>query len=168
MSNPKVEEVDSDSSSEGAPELENVDKSGQVGLSSGMLGLLRTDVYDVVVPASRGRLSLCRRVLVLRLGESSFREEEERREVYEEIQIFNSFQDDTSKQNRAEKKTRKAVAKMGLKPVPGIVRVTVRGWETVGVGRESCDLCLQKFREQNVSAFNHVCISRAGEAKNSG
>lgn len=31
-----------------------------------------------------------------------------------------------AKQNRAEKKSRKAVAKLGLKPVPGIVRVTVK------------------------------------------
>jgi len=33
---------------------------------------------------------------------------------------------DGGKQNRAEKKSRKAVAKLGLKPVPGIVRVTVK------------------------------------------
>merc|ERR1712224_608143 len=30
------------------------------------------------------------------------------------------------KQNRAEKKSRKAVQKLGMKPVPGIVRVTVK------------------------------------------
>merc|ERR1719401_419788 len=30
------------------------------------------------------------------------------------------------KQNRAEKKSRKAVSKLGMKPVPGIVRVTVK------------------------------------------
>merc|ERR1712086_1087573 len=30
------------------------------------------------------------------------------------------------KQNRMEKKSRKAVAKLGMKPVPGIVRVTVK------------------------------------------
>lgn len=36
--------------------------------------------------------------------------------------------DDASKgkQNRSEKKTRKAVAKLGMKPVPGIMRVTVK------------------------------------------
>merc|ERR1719387_1294249 len=34
--------------------------------------------------------------------------------------------DDRSKQNRQEKKSRKAVAKLGMKPVPGIVRVTVK------------------------------------------
>merc|ERR1712087_986925 len=34
--------------------------------------------------------------------------------------------DERSKQNRAEKKSRKAVAKLGMKPVPGIVRVTVK------------------------------------------
>eukprot|EP00927_Polykrikos_kofoidii_P076307 TRINITY_DN731_c0_g1_i11.p1 TRINITY_DN731_c0_g1~~TRINITY_DN731_c0_g1_i11.p1 ORF type:complete len:201 (+),score=56.68 TRINITY_DN731_c0_g1_i11:75-677(+) len=34
--------------------------------------------------------------------------------------------DERSKQNRAEKKSRKAVQKLGLKPVPGIVRVTVK------------------------------------------
>merc|ERR1719229_811689 len=31
-----------------------------------------------------------------------------------------------SKQNRAEKKSRKAVSKLGMKPIPGIVRVTVK------------------------------------------
>jgi nascent polypeptide-associated complex subunit alpha len=31
-----------------------------------------------------------------------------------------------AKQNRAEKKSRKAVAKLGMKPVPGVVRVTVK------------------------------------------
>merc|ERR1712083_73565 len=30
------------------------------------------------------------------------------------------------KQNRSEKKSRKAVAKLGMKPLPGIVRVTVK------------------------------------------
>mmetsp|Transcript_14660 Transcript_14660/g.15920 ORF Transcript_14660/g.15920 Transcript_14660/m.15920 type:complete len:82 (+) Transcript_14660:83-328(+) len=30
------------------------------------------------------------------------------------------------KQNRAEKKSRKAVQKLGMKPVPGITRVTVK------------------------------------------
>merc|ERR1712185_894816 len=30
------------------------------------------------------------------------------------------------KQNRSEKKSRKAVQKLGMKPVPGIVRVTVK------------------------------------------
>merc|ERR1712226_1072039 len=34
--------------------------------------------------------------------------------------------DSTGKQNRSEKKSRKAVAKLGMKPVPGIVRVTVK------------------------------------------
>mmetsp|Transcript_44139 Transcript_44139/g.104462 ORF Transcript_44139/g.104462 Transcript_44139/m.104462 type:complete len:190 (+) Transcript_44139:82-651(+) len=34
--------------------------------------------------------------------------------------------DEKSKQNRSEKKSRKAIQKLGLKPVPGIVRVTVK------------------------------------------
>merc|ERR1719222_632367 len=34
--------------------------------------------------------------------------------------------DRATKQNRSEKKSRKAVAKLGMKPVPGIVRVTVK------------------------------------------
>merc|ERR1712007_353422 len=34
--------------------------------------------------------------------------------------------DDNAKQNRSEKKSRKAVQKLGMKPVPGIVRVTVK------------------------------------------
>eukprot|EP00929_Paragymnodinium_shiwhaense_P041183 TRINITY_DN213_c0_g2_i1.p1 TRINITY_DN213_c0_g2~~TRINITY_DN213_c0_g2_i1.p1 ORF type:complete len:214 (-),score=109.47 TRINITY_DN213_c0_g2_i1:126-767(-) len=34
--------------------------------------------------------------------------------------------DERSKQNRAEKKSRKAIAKLGMKPVPGITRVTVK------------------------------------------
>merc|ERR1712226_547071 len=37
-----------------------------------------------------------------------------------------SKNDAASKQNRAEKKSRKAVAKLGMKPLPGIVRVTVK------------------------------------------
>merc|ERR1719231_2251311 len=31
-----------------------------------------------------------------------------------------------SKQNRSEKKSRKAVQKLGMKPVPGIIRVTIK------------------------------------------
>merc|ERR1719407_278766 len=34
--------------------------------------------------------------------------------------------DGSGKQNRSEKKSRKAVQKLGMKPVPGIVRVTVK------------------------------------------
>merc|ERR1712241_73327 len=34
--------------------------------------------------------------------------------------------EEKSKQNRSEKKSRKAVQKLGMKPVPGIVRVTVK------------------------------------------
>merc|ERR1711907_819499 len=34
--------------------------------------------------------------------------------------------DGGGKQNRSEKKSRKAVSKLGMKPVPGIVRVTVK------------------------------------------
>ncbi|CAJ1401833.1 unnamed protein product [Effrenium voratum] len=34
--------------------------------------------------------------------------------------------DDKHKQNRSEKKSRKAVSKLGMKPVPGITRVTVK------------------------------------------
>merc|ERR1719407_99868 len=34
--------------------------------------------------------------------------------------------DGSGKQNRSEKKSRKAVSKLGMKPVPGIVRVTVK------------------------------------------
>merc|ERR1719432_378937 len=34
--------------------------------------------------------------------------------------------EDRPKQNRSEKKSRKAVQKLGMKPVPGIVRVTVK------------------------------------------
>ena len=34
--------------------------------------------------------------------------------------------DDRSRQNRAEKKSRKAVSKLGMKPVPGISRVTIK------------------------------------------
>merc|ERR1711870_175713 len=37
-----------------------------------------------------------------------------------------SKNDAASKQNRAEKKSRKAVAKLGMKPLPDIVRVTVK------------------------------------------
>merc|ERR1719145_446342 len=37
-----------------------------------------------------------------------------------------SKKEERSKQNRSEKKSRKAVAKLGMKPVPGICRVTVK------------------------------------------
>uniref|UniRef100_A0A7S0FF21 NAC-A/B domain-containing protein n=1 Tax=Pyrodinium bahamense TaxID=73915 RepID=A0A7S0FF21_9DINO len=37
-----------------------------------------------------------------------------------------SKKEDRGKQNRSEKKSRKAVQKLGMKPVPGIVRVTVK------------------------------------------
>mmetsp|Transcript_29374 Transcript_29374/g.92738 ORF Transcript_29374/g.92738 Transcript_29374/m.92738 type:complete len:202 (-) Transcript_29374:54-659(-) len=37
-----------------------------------------------------------------------------------------SKKEERSKQNRSEKKSRKAVAKLGMKPVPGVVRVTVK------------------------------------------
>merc|ERR1712060_719466 len=37
-----------------------------------------------------------------------------------------SKKEERSKQNRSEKKSRKAVQKLGMKPVPGIVRVTVK------------------------------------------
>jgi len=37
-----------------------------------------------------------------------------------------SKKDERSKQNRSEKKSRKAVQKLGMKPVPNIVRVTVK------------------------------------------
>merc|ERR1711870_132430 len=37
-----------------------------------------------------------------------------------------SKKEEGPKQNRAEKKSRKAVSKLGMKPLPGIVRVTVK------------------------------------------
>merc|ERR1712241_1057427 len=37
-----------------------------------------------------------------------------------------SKKEERGKQNRSEKKSRKAVQKLGMKPVPGIVRVTVK------------------------------------------
>lgn len=43
-----------------------------------------------------------------------------------ELENVNMKDGDLGKQNRAEKKSRKAVAKLGMKPVPGIVRVTVK------------------------------------------
>lgn len=43
----------------------------------------------------------------------------------------NVADDLAGKQNRAEKKTRKAVSKLGMKPVPGIVRVTVKKMKNI-------------------------------------
>merc|ERR1712014_523251 len=40
-------------------------------------------------------------------------------------------QGEKSKQNRSEKKSRKAVSKLGMKPVPSIVRVTVKKSKTI-------------------------------------
>merc|ERR1739845_210474 len=42
-----------------------------------------------------------------------------------------SKKDKEAKQNRSEKKSRKAVQKLGMKPVPGIVRVTVKKSKTI-------------------------------------
>merc|ERR1711974_83535 len=39
--------------------------------------------------------------------------------------------DKEAKQNRSEKKSRKAAQKLGMKPVPGIVRVTVKKSKTI-------------------------------------
>merc|ERR1719409_1013110 len=42
-----------------------------------------------------------------------------------------SKRDKEAKQNRSEKKSRKAAQKLGMKPVPGIVRVTVKKSKTI-------------------------------------
>lgn len=38
-----------------------------------------------------------------------------------------------SKQSRSEKKSRKAMLKLGMKPIPGVSRVTVKKSKNVGV-----------------------------------
>lgn len=46
-----------------------------------------------------------------------------------------------SKQNRTEKKSRKAIQRLGMKPVTGIVRVTVKKSKTVRVFGGSLAVC---------------------------
>ncbi len=46
--------------------------------------------------------------------------------------------DDSKKQNRSEKKARKAMAKLGLKVVPGITRMTMKKSKTVRPQRCRC------------------------------
>ena len=44
------------------------------------------------------------------------------------------------KQSRSEKKSRKAMAKLGMKPVPGIIRVTVKKSKNVSSTHCACRL----------------------------
>lgn len=48
-----------------------------------------------------------------------------------ELETVGGEKGDGGKQNRAEKKSRKAVQKLGMKPVPGIVRVTVKKMKNI-------------------------------------
>lgn len=54
-----------------------------------------------------------------------------------------------AKQTRGEKKSRKAMQRLGMKPVPGIVRVTVKKSKNVrvsgGVGSVSCGGCVKRY-----------------------
>merc|ERR1711972_439399 len=81
------------------------------------------------------------------MGKKAKAKEEEKKEEVEEEEVDDGSDDDDdtdedmpnleaadgdgkkdeqAKQNRSEKKSRKAVQKLGMKPVPGIVRVTVK------------------------------------------
>merc|ERR1711972_680843 len=81
------------------------------------------------------------------MGKKAKAKEEEKKEEVEEEEVDDGSDDDDDtdedmpnleaadgdgkkeeggKQNRSEKKSRKAVQKLGMKPVPGIVRVTVK------------------------------------------
>merc|ERR1712192_359173 len=50
------------------------------------------------------------------------------------------------KQSRSEKKSRKAMAKLGMKPVPGIIRVTVEQFKAAQPGAEAL---AEKIEEVN-------------------
>jgi nascent polypeptide-associated complex subunit alpha len=47
------------------------------------------------------------------------------------------------KQNRSEKKSRKAMQKLGMRPVPGIIRVTVKKSKNVSLhnSHPNCQIC---------------------------
>lgn len=57
--------------------------------------------------------------------------------------------DDASKQNRAEKKSRKAMLKLGMKPIPGVMRVTVKKSKvSVMCDASACVLLRQLLQKQ--------------------
>mmetsp|Transcript_114394 Transcript_114394/g.180079 ORF Transcript_114394/g.180079 Transcript_114394/m.180079 type:complete len:196 (-) Transcript_114394:57-644(-) len=58
--------------------------------------------------------------------EEASSDDDDTEEDMPELEGADGKKDDSVKHNRAEKKSRKAVAKLGMKPVPGIVRVTVK------------------------------------------
>jgi NAC domain len=61
------------------------------------------------------------------------------------------------KQSRSEKKSRKAMQKLGMKPVPGVSRVTIKKSKNVRRGRatEPLHCCLSSCEFSNVSHMEH-------------
>jgi len=59
-------------------------------------------------------------------GENPEKEESDSDDDVPELDEVGKDGEDASKQNRGEKKCRKVVSKLGLKPVPGIIRITIR------------------------------------------
>jgi len=59
-------------------------------------------------------------------GENPEKEESDSDDDVPELDEVGKDGEDGSKQNRGEKKCRKVVSKLGMKPVPGIIRITIR------------------------------------------
>lgn len=53
-----------------------------------------------------------------------------------------------SKQSRSEKKSRKAMLKLGMKPIPGVSRVTVKKSKNVG-----------RFNRSSVFSYSLYCLN---------
>ena len=69
-----------------------------------------------------------------------------------------------SKQSKLERKSRKAVAKLGLKPITGVLRVTLRRQKSYQVrsvlARFSGCLHRRKHFHSNTSSVHHYCPRR--------
>jgi hypothetical protein len=64
-----------------------------------------------------------------------------------------------SKQSKLERKSRKAVAKLGLKPITGVTRVTLRRQKSYQVRLRTFFL-LTVIEKLNLSAVHHHCPRR--------
>lgn len=63
------------------------------------------------------------------------------KQIHEELVFADDGTPSRSKQSRSEKKSRKAMQKLGMKPVPGITRVTIKKSKNVSVAKALCICC---------------------------
>ena len=69
-----------------------------------------------------------------------------------------------NKQSKLERKSRKAVAKLGLKPITGVTRVTLRRQKSYQVRSVLARFCgclhRRKHFHSNISSVHHYCPRR--------